>query len=140
MRPLDKNKRYSLANCSDEQLDEILQWLKENDTGWKAFVSIGRELSIFWNASAWIPYISSHNHTCATTLFVEPKDSIVEAVINKMATRSETGIKKYGTTLDRKDLTPIEWMRHFQEECMDAALYAERWIREMEGLINQKSE
>lgn len=138
MQPLDKNKRYSLANCSDAQLKEILQWLKKNDWGWEKTVIYTYHSLVY--KGEWKKEITLPTDICATTLFNQPKDSIVEAVINKMATRSETGIKKYGTTLDRKDLTPIEWMRHFQEECMDAALYAERWIRDMEGLTNQKSE
>ena len=34
----------------------------------------------------------------------KPKDSIVEAVVQKFLQRSEFGIKKYGVTLDRTDL------------------------------------
>jgi len=54
------------------------------------------------------------------------KDSIVEEVINKFNQRSEVGIQKYKTTLERKDLTFIEWLTHLQEELMDATLYIER--------------
>ena len=36
----------------------------------------------------------------------EIKDSIVESVINQFKQRSEAGIKKYNTTLDRTDLKP----------------------------------
>lgn len=53
-------------------------------------------------------------------------DSIVESVITKFKERSETGIKKYGKTLDREDLNFIEWVNHLQEELMDAILYAEK--------------
>ena len=53
-------------------------------------------------------------------------DSIVESVITKFKKRSETGIKKYGKTLDREDLNFIEWVNHLQEELMDAILYAEK--------------
>ena len=35
-------------------------------------------------------------------------DSIVESVLDKFKERSEEGIKKYGVTLDRKDL---KWLR-----------------------------
>jgi hypothetical protein len=54
------------------------------------------------------------------------KDSIVAAVIVKFAQRSALGIKKYGTTLDRTDLTTKDWIQHTQEELMDAILYLEK--------------
>lgn len=60
------------------------------------------------------------------------KDTIVSEVINKFNQRSQTGIEKYGTTLDRNDLTFIEWMQHLQEELMDATLYLEKLKTELE--------
>ena len=59
------------------------------------------------------------------------KDGIVKAVINKFKRRSEVGIQKYGTTLEREDLTPEQWAEHLQEEMMDAVLYLERLKREL---------
>ncbi len=53
-------------------------------------------------------------------------DSIVQAVIRKFQERSELGIKKYGVTLDRTDLTPHDWIQHAQDELMDGILYLER--------------
>lgn len=53
-------------------------------------------------------------------------DSIVTAVIQKFTQRSEFGKKKYGTDLDRSDLTTPEWITHAQEELMDAILYLEK--------------
>lgn len=53
------------------------------------------------------------------------KDKIVEAVIEKFKERSETGIKKYGTTLIRDDLDLEQWLTHLQEELMDAVNYIE---------------
>ena len=61
-------------------------------------------------------------------------DSIVESVLNKFKERSEEGINKYGVTLDRKDLSPLEWLIHLQEELMDATLYNERLKKELEHL------
>ena len=61
---------------------------------------------------------------------MEP-DSIVQAVIRKFQERSDVGVKKYGVTLDRTDLTPLQWAQHMQEELMDAILYLERLKREM---------
>jgi hypothetical protein len=59
----------------------------------------------------------------------ENTDTIVETVITKFQQRSEAGIKKYGTTLDRNDLTEKEWFTHLQEELMDATLYVERILK-----------
>jgi len=61
-------------------------------------------------------------------------DSIVESVLDKFKERSEEGIKKYGVTLDRKDLNGLEWLTHLQEELMDATLYIERLKKELEHL------
>lgn len=61
----------------------------------------------------------------------EPKtDSIVESVINQFKERSKVGIEKYGTTLDRKDLTTLEWIEHAKQEAMDFILYLEKLKRE----------
>ena len=57
-----------------------------------------------------------------------PTDSIVESVINKYKQRSSIGIKKYGVTMDRDDLTDVEWLTHAQEEALDLILYLEKMI------------
>ena len=54
------------------------------------------------------------------------KDEIVELVIEKFKERSNTGIKKYGVTMDRNDLDIIQWITHAQEEAMDFILYLEK--------------
>lgn len=58
-------------------------------------------------------------------------DSIVQAVIRKFQERSELGQKKYGTTLDRTDLKPRDWIQHAQEELMDGILYLEKLKHEL---------
>ena len=60
------------------------------------------------------------------------QDTIVKNVIDKIVSRSETGIKKYGTTLDRNDLSLIDWLRHLQEELMDAVNYIEKIVQVLE--------
>ncbi|QMP89546.1 ABC-type histidine transport system, ATPase component, partial [Flavobacterium phage vB_FspP_elemoA_8-1A] len=40
------------------------------------------------------------------------KDTIVEAIVDKFKDRSDVGIKKYNTTLDREDLTTEQWIDH----------------------------
>lgn len=54
------------------------------------------------------------------------KDKYVQAVKEKFEQRSQTGIKKYNTTLEREDLDIIDWLNHLQEELMDATLYVEK--------------
>jgi hypothetical protein len=56
----------------------------------------------------------------------EQTDTIVESVINQFRERSEVGIKKYGVTLDRTDLSSLEWINHAQQEAMDFVLYLEK--------------
>jgi hypothetical protein len=57
---------------------------------------------------------------------MEVTDSVVQAVIAKFAQRSELGKLKYGVTLDRTDLSTLDWIQHAQEELMDAILYLEK--------------
>jgi hypothetical protein len=57
---------------------------------------------------------------------MESTDSIVNSVIKKFAERSNVGQQKYGTTLDRTDLKPLDWIQHAQEELMDGILYLEK--------------
>jgi hypothetical protein len=51
-------------------------------------------------------------------------DKIVKQVIDKFKSRSEVGIKKYGTTLE--DNNTDDFLNHLQEELMDAILYIEK--------------
>tara|TARA_R110001592_G_scaffold39517_3_gene130156 strand:- start:9808 stop:10008 length:201 start_codon:yes stop_codon:yes gene_type:complete len=53
-------------------------------------------------------------------------DSIVKSVLNQFKTRSKFGKEKYGTDLDREDLTFKDWVTHMKEELMDAILYLEK--------------
>jgi len=54
------------------------------------------------------------------------KDRHVYNVIEKFKKRSEIGVAKYQTTLEREDLTFEDWVKHAQEEAMDFVLYLER--------------
>lgn len=59
-------------------------------------------------------------------------DSVVDSILNKFVDRAEMGFKKYSNTLDRKDLSKIEWINHAQEELMDGILYLERLKQELD--------
>ena len=55
---------------------------------------------------------------------------IENKVCIKILNRAEVGKKKYGTTMQRKDLTELQWLKHAQEEAMDLAVYLEKLIQE----------
>jgi hypothetical protein len=59
-------------------------------------------------------------------------DNVVEAVRKDLLDRSQLGIKKYGVTLDRKDLSLKDWLQHAYEECLDQANYLKKCILELE--------
>lgn len=59
------------------------------------------------------------------------KDPIVQSVVDRIAQRSEAGMTKYGVTMERPDVTTVEWLRHAQEEAMDLAIYLERCIKDL---------
>jgi hypothetical protein len=64
-------------------------------------------------------------------------DSIVTSVIKQFEERSIKGKEKYGTDLDREDLTLIDWIEHAKQEHMDAILYLEKikqqYLKELES-------
>lgn len=69
-------------------------------------------------------------------------DKHVESVRAKLLARSQAGMLKYGTNLERKDLTRLQWLIHAQEEAMDLANYLEVLIqdertRDVAHVINQ---
>lgn len=51
-----------------------------------------------------------------------PSDITAE-LIHQLTQRDEAGLAKYGTTLDRTDLTTDDWIQHTVEELLDAAGY-----------------
>ena len=66
------------------------------------------------------------------------EDQIVIRVLSRFAERSQVGINKYKTTLERTDLDTLEWLTHAQEEAMDFVLYLERLKDEYRGSLLTK--
>lgn len=64
------------------------------------------------------------------------KCSIVKQVRKDLKERAKKGLETYGTTLDRKDLSLLEWHKHHYEELLDAALYTKRIIKQLENEKN----
>ena len=48
---------------------------------------------------------------------------ILKQLISEFDKREERGLRKYGTTMDREDLSLNEWIQHALEESMDLCLY-----------------
>ena len=59
-------------------------------------------------------------------------DPVVEAVREDLLRRSQLGIAKYGTTLDRTDVDLKGFLIHLYEEILDSANYLKRSIKELE--------
>lgn len=60
-----------------------------------------------------------------------PVDANVERVRAMLHARSVVGYRKYGTTTERTDIDLLGWIRHLQEELLDAAVYCERLKEEI---------
>jgi hypothetical protein len=67
-----------------------------------------------------ITYDNTNSRTVIKT------DSIVDSVVDKFIDRARFGKKKYGTDLDRTDLSLEEWIEHALQEHMDAILYLQK--------------
>ena len=57
---------------------------------------------------------------------IQIEDKIVLSVLARFKERSDIGISKYNATLERNDLSTLQWLTHAQEEAMDFVLYLER--------------
>jgi len=57
---------------------------------------------------------------------------IEDDVIKMIQERAMKGESKYGTTMERGDLSLQEWLTHMQEELLDAAVYVQK-IKEILG-------
>ena len=76
------------------------------------------------------PYFVSH--TAENQFNSETSgDTIVDEIRAKFLERSQVGQAKYGTNLDRTDLSTIEWLNHAIEEQMDSILYLTKLKREL---------
>ena len=53
-------------------------------------------------------------------------------VCGDIVRRQQTGIVKYGTTVQDNPLSLREWVQHAYEECLDQAVYLRRIIQELE--------
>ena len=64
---------------------------------------------------------------------LEPIDSVTQSVIRKLTARSQKGVRTYSHTMDRDDLTDLQWLRHLHEELLDGSIYAEKLMQELQS-------
>ena len=66
-----------------------------------------------------------------TTTFT---DSVVFEIIKEFGERAQKGYEKYGTDMDRTDLSVTDWAQHLREELMDGLVYLTRLKRDISSL------
>ena len=54
---------------------------------------------------------------------------ILYSIIDDLLLREDKGIKEYGTTMDRTDLSEQDWLQHAYEEALDLAIYLKKIIK-----------
>ena len=52
--------------------------------------------------------------------------AIEERVIDTIRERAEGGYQKYGVTMERSDLSLVQWLDHLQQELLDGSIYLEK--------------
>jgi hypothetical protein len=62
---------------------------------------------------------------------------VEDEVCEEIQERAKVGLKKYGVTMERDDLTHDEWLEHLQHELMDAIVYVQR-LRTREQTLEAK--
>lgn len=61
---------------------------------------------------------------------------VTTSLVRQLLDRDKHGQRKYGTSMDRGDLTPEQWAQHAVEELLDGAGYLTALIREIVALRN----
>lgn len=61
------------------------------------------------------------------------------ALIEQLKDRDALGMRKYGVSLDRTDMTPLQWLQHLQEEMLDGAAYIEGLKQQFASLLANPS-
>jgi hypothetical protein len=68
----------------------------------------------------------------------KPKvDSVVQTIVERFESRAAFGRQKYGTDLDRTDLSVLDWIQHIQDELHDGILYLEKLKQVLNGKVEE---
>jgi len=62
---------------------------------------------------------------------------IEDEVCEEIQERAKRGLNKYGVTMEREDLTTVEWLQHALEEALDLAVYLKRLQHEISALTRR---
>ena len=115
-----------ISEIKDKELRELAE-LRRSESDWKYSDILDSAFS-WYNTKEGADFWDDVDEGRITSL--NPKqDPIVESVRQKLLERSKAGINKYNTTLERNDLTTLDWLIHAQEEAMDLANYLEVLIQ-----------
>ena len=57
------------------------------------------------------------------------QSDVYKEVITDLISREKMGRAKYGTTVDKANLSEKEWMQHAYEEALDFAIYLKRMMK-----------
>jgi hypothetical protein len=63
---------------------------------------------------------------------------ILYNIIDDLLAREDKGIKEYGTTMDRTDLSEIEWLQHAYEEALDLSIYLKKLIKLKNNALSKR--
>ena len=73
--------------------------------------------------------VGRHKMESFNTRTVKRTDSVVDSIIDKFIDRAIVGKAKYGTDLDRNDLSLEDWLEHSIQEKMDDILYMQKTLK-----------
>jgi hypothetical protein len=75
---------------------------------------------------------------CLVMILENAMSAIEDRVCLKIQARAKTSVAHHGATMERDDLSRLDWLIHAQEEAMDIVVYLEKLIQ-LEGGQNGKS-
>lgn len=64
---------------------------------------------------------------------------IEDEVCKKIQERAGVGLDKYGTTMERKDFSTLDWLIYAQEEALDFCVYLQRLIEDEEKRLEDEA-
>ena len=63
---------------------------------------------------------------------------ILYSIIDDLIAREDKGLKEYGTTMDRTDLSEEDWLQHAYEEALDLSIYLKKIIKTKQNALSKK--
>lgn len=87
---------------------------------------------------AYITYPSLEKKRCTQPApELEIECPYAKIVSERVAKRAHEGMKKYGVTMERTDVTTVGWIDHAIEEALDLAVYLTRLKDDMQKLAGK---